>query len=223
MEGLKVDEDNTELKQLLSKGEQGATKAKREKEQKDAAIQRAAAHEKLRLDAVRARGIRITARPEWLDSTYHLDLRGSEAFYIDEDLCLHWAVTLQPANSTLMLHSLQVGFLYPEHAQSDLVQDFHEECALIEQLEMMFPPAVPPVSWDVDRKYVLPRLILCYERSATTDGKQPKSKYGIIPPETTLKELLSLPDMVVPGYPIFHVVIKDSPFAQQYLDDSYIY
>ena len=122
---------------------------------------------------------------------------------------------------------MQVAFLYPEHAQSDLVQDLHEECPLIEQLAMMFPGVdgvdVPPVSWDVEQKYIVPRLILCYERAATVDGKKPKSKYGLIPPQFTLKELLAVPDMVVPGYPTIHVVIRDSPFAQQYLDDSYIY
>ena len=92
VEGLKVDPENSELSELLTKAQQGLAKANKEKEEREAKVKRAAMVEKARLEAVTARGVRMVERPEWLESTYHLDLQGADTFYIDDDQYLHWAV-----------------------------------------------------------------------------------------------------------------------------------
>eukprot|EP00658_Telonema_sp_P-2_P036049 TRINITY_DN26135_c0_g1_i1.p1 TRINITY_DN26135_c0_g1~~TRINITY_DN26135_c0_g1_i1.p1 ORF type:complete len:441 (-),score=135.13 TRINITY_DN26135_c0_g1_i1:86-1408(-) len=206
-EGLKLEEDNKELLGLQKKAVESAAAAEKEAARIAAKESMEKQVEKTRLAIIAERGVRIGVRPEWLDNSYHLDLRGANMAYVDDENYLHWAV----------------AFLYPEHAQSDLVQDVHEECSLGEQLEMMFPPACPPLSWDTEHKYVLPQLLVCYERGVDVDGKKPKERFKEVPLDVSLKSILALPDLVVPGYPAFHVVSRDSAFAKQYLDDTYIY
>eukprot|EP00656_Telonema_subtile_P023610 TRINITY_DN2512_c0_g1_i2.p1 TRINITY_DN2512_c0_g1~~TRINITY_DN2512_c0_g1_i2.p1 ORF type:complete len:508 (+),score=141.86 TRINITY_DN2512_c0_g1_i2:143-1525(+) len=207
VQGLLVESDNKELLGIQKKAETGAAQLQAEEDQRVKKQKRMERAAKMLHAAVKHRGVRLGVRPEWLVNTYHLDLRGTQEVYVDEDECLHWAV----------------AFLYPEHAQSDLVQDMHEECTVGEQLSQMFPPMWQQPSWDTEAKYQTPQLLVCYERSPSADGKKPKSRFGIVSLETTLKDAVALPDCVVPGFPTFHVVVEGSAFAKQYLDDSYVY
>jgi len=205
-EGLKLEPEDKELLAIAAKAEKEQAEAEAEAAVREKAEKRALRAEKMLLATVKSRGVRMGTRPEWLENTYHLDLRNTEMVYLDEEDSLHWAMC----------------FLYPEHATSDLVQDMHEDCALGEQLSQMFPPAVAPPSWDVDRKYDTPELVICYEASADPSGEKPNKRFSKLPLECTLKEALARTDFVVPGYPTFHVVVKGSPFANQYLDDNFI-
>lgn len=51
-----------------------------------------------------------------------------------------------------------VHFLYPQHATSDLVPDFHEDTSFGEHLSVMFPPNAELPDWDKTGEYVNGRL-----------------------------------------------------------------
>ena len=51
-----------------------------------------------------------------------------------------------------------VHFLYPQHATSDLVPDFHEDTPFGEHLSAMFPPNAESPDWDQAGEYVNGRL-----------------------------------------------------------------
>lgn len=51
-----------------------------------------------------------------------------------------------------------VFLLYPQHAQSDFVKEFHEDTPFNAQLETMFPPQAPPPQWDEKGEYVMGNL-----------------------------------------------------------------
>lgn len=51
-----------------------------------------------------------------------------------------------------------VHFLYPQHATSDTVPDFHEDASFGDCLITMFPPNAEPPDWDQAGEYVNGRL-----------------------------------------------------------------
>lgn len=56
-----------------------------------------------------------------------------------------------PARSTLIFPA---HFLYPQHATSDTVPDFHEDASFGDYLTTMFPPNAEPPNWDKAGEYV---------------------------------------------------------------------
>jgi len=60
-----------------------------------------------------------------------------------------------PSRGTLLF---PVHFLYPQHAASDTVPDFHEDTSFGGQLAAMFPPNAEPPNWDKAGEYVNGRL-----------------------------------------------------------------
>jgi len=56
-----------------------------------------------------------------------------------------------PTQSALIF---PVHFLYPQHATSDTVPDFHEDASFGEHLSVMFPPNAKPPNWDKAGEYV---------------------------------------------------------------------
>jgi tetratricopeptide (TPR) repeat protein len=60
-----------------------------------------------------------------------------------------------PSHDTLIF---PVHFLYPQHATSDTVPDFHESASFGEYLIAMFPPSAEPPDWDKTGEYVNGRL-----------------------------------------------------------------
>jgi len=51
-------------------------------------------------------------------------------------------------------------FLYPQHAQSDLVSEFAETMNVGEQLAIMFPTDAPRLAWDVNGEYSYDMLVV---------------------------------------------------------------
>ena len=46
-----------------------------------------------------------------------------------------------------------VLFLYPEHGETDFIEEFMEDDAFADHLNAMFGPESPPAPWDLDSKY----------------------------------------------------------------------
>lgn len=53
-----------------------------------------------------------------------------------------------------------VCFLYPEHATSDIISEFHEDTTFVEHIENMFPPQAPPPDWDKKVTYTAANLVV---------------------------------------------------------------
>ncbi len=53
-----------------------------------------------------------------------------------------------------------VFFLYPQHATSDIISEFHEDTTFVAHLEIMFPPQAPPPEWDEKGEYMTSNLVV---------------------------------------------------------------
>jgi len=62
-----------------------------------------------------------------------------------------------PNNTTLIF---PVHFLYPQHATSDSVPQFHEDASFGDCLATMFPPNAGAPTWDKAGEYVTNRLAI---------------------------------------------------------------
>ncbi|KAL1758742.1 hypothetical protein FB107DRAFT_271706 [Schizophyllum commune] len=63
-----------------------------------------------------------------------------------------------PEDATKSSLLFPVFFLYPQHAQSDFIKEFHEDTPFSAHLEAMFPPQAPPPEWDKAGEYVTGNL-----------------------------------------------------------------
>lgn len=61
---------------------------------------------------------------------------------------------------------LPVFFLYPQHATSDLISEFHEDTTFGDHLSAMFPPSGSRPDWDAKGEYTLDNLTV-YAASRT--------------------------------------------------------
>lgn len=138
-------------------------------------------------------------------------LSSSKGVYIDEETKeLHWPVM----------------FIYEEHMQRDFIADMCESDTFQQHLEVMFPKGQYQ-PWDVDKKYEHDKLeiyFICYHVYPLVlgKGKNPPSdssrKRKVKVRQTTeLRKVLTHRDYVVPGFPVFYVVVADSPFKEKFI------
>jgi tetratricopeptide (TPR) repeat protein len=141
-----------------------------------------------------------------------------------------------------------VLFAYPEAgpgASPDVVEAVPESEALGPHLDAVFAPDAPPLPWDGDSAYTRASVELYYLSHATKPLSLPDLAEalhggwpdGVVatPPERygpraahwvkvenvegeSLGALLSRPDMVVPGVPVFFVLAKGTAFRERWLE-----
>lgn len=131
-----------------------------------------------------------------LDGLSSQELTGAQVFINQEDGALYWPVLL----------------LYPEHQQSDFISAFCENHCLFDHLLVMFGEELPP--WDAQQKYHPPNLECFFE------DVQKETLYHVDPQTSLLQILQHKRYFVKAGTPSFIVLVKDSPFCQQYLSDK---
>eukprot|EP00029_Vermamoeba_vermiformis_P007757 TRINITY_DN3444_c0_g1_i1.p1 TRINITY_DN3444_c0_g1~~TRINITY_DN3444_c0_g1_i1.p1 ORF type:complete len:413 (-),score=112.01 TRINITY_DN3444_c0_g1_i1:9-1247(-) len=125
--------------------------------------------------------------------------------YLDDEKKMHWPVL----------------FFYEEHGASDFIKDFCEDDTFGMHLERMFP-ADQRCDWDTEKKYVHANLEIYFVANHVTPykekAKRDKRKRKIrVKHTTTLKKVLTHHEYVVPGFPVFWIVVADSPYKEQYL------
>ncbi|KAK2193938.1 hypothetical protein NP493_4g02022 [Ridgeia piscesae] len=114
---------------------------------------------------------------------------------LDSSGALHWPIL----------------FLYPEHGETDFIMQFSEKSKFVDHMEMMFPVAGEPQTWDTDNKYRAPNCQIFFE-------DQEKDRLYPVDMNSTLETVLKHKRCFVrAGTPAFIVLIKDSPFAKHYL------
>jgi hypothetical protein len=143
-------------------------------------------------------------------------------FYDAADKVLHWPVVL----------------LYPQHEQSDLIQDFDERHTLADHLKLMFDPAQPAAPWDAEREYA-PGSVTLYFATETanvkmdakqTAAKAAKTKKNIddreagwslvsVRDDLPLRSIMQMAEYVVPGErPEFFVVPTKCDYHKQFCE-----
>lgn len=121
-------------------------------------------------------------------------------------------------------------FLYPEHTQSDFIQQFLEADTFESHLDRMFPPTVPPAPWDAKGVYTASSVEIYFLANATKDlTDEMRERFAVketkelqfhtrkevngkkrwlkVNKAATLKKALSHPEHIIPGLPVFHILV----------------
>jgi tetratricopeptide (TPR) repeat protein len=124
--------------------------------------------------------------------------------YTDDDGSVHFPVVI----------------LYPEHDQSDFIQDLREDVVLFDQLSLIFDRIA---DWDVAQAYRPDSIQLYYE----TNQSKPliaqrwfnkfNTKFQPIPSKFTIAQALRMPEHVIPQYPLLYAFVKDSDYLKRFL------
>eukprot|EP00036_Acanthoecidae_sp_10tr_P010671 CAMPEP_0182917798 /NCGR_PEP_ID=MMETSP0105_2-20130417/1713_1 /TAXON_ID=81532 ORGANISM="Acanthoeca-like sp., Strain 10tr" /NCGR_SAMPLE_ID=MMETSP0105_2 /ASSEMBLY_ACC=CAM_ASM_000205 /LENGTH=418 /DNA_ID=CAMNT_0025054817 /DNA_START=83 /DNA_END=1339 /DNA_ORIENTATION=- len=199
--GLRIDPTNKTLAAERQKAvkEKGAINKKarqkaaqvRKKEKKDAEL----------LAAFKSRRLKFQKPVEIeLDvSMKGVRAAGGEVF-IDDQRQLHWPMIL----------------LYPEHQQTDFIQDCAETHAFEDHLAIMFNPK-DSIPWDAENKYKAGALSVYFETQPERDYM--KTKLVRVQPDVMLGEAIqdaryTLVDLT----PAFFVLATGSPFEKKFLE-----
>jgi len=131
--------------------------------------------------------------------------------YLDEDACMHWPVLL----------------LYPQHAQSDFLEDVAESASIGDVLAAVFPRGAPRAPWDERGEYRADNVDVFFKtnpckplkfaewwtRAAEAEGAKDTfqtSRLVLVPPHAPLLFALVQPGYVVADIPAFYVVPRSS-------------
>jgi len=123
--------------------------------------------------------------------------RASKIFLDKKDI-LHWPVFL----------------IYEEHKQLDLISDFAEDTTFQDHIEVVFPGGNQWAEWDTAHHYDHQRVEV-YTVLHHVEALEKKKRTGKIPRRiqlrrnSTLREILTNPDYVVPGVPVFWIVTPE--------------
>jgi len=114
-----------------------------------------------------------------------------------------------------------VLFIYEEHHVVDFIQDFCETDTLGDHLARMFPGDDFP-DWDIARKYVYNVLevysVLNHTKPLNKNIENQKRKRKVkLRHESQIIKLLTHPEYIVPGMPVFYIVRKDTKTKSQFL------
>jgi hypothetical protein len=111
-----------------------------------------------------------------------------------------------------------VMLLYPEHAQSDFIQDVGEPEPLMPHLVEMFGVQgenAPP--WDTGRRYAAPRLaVYAPFPHPEEDGKEAVLPLRVDQPLLDQLRRAQKEGYRIPGIPVLHVVLKGSEYERDY-------
>ncbi|GAX82003.1 hypothetical protein CEUSTIGMA_g9431.t1 [Chlamydomonas eustigma] len=172
-------------------------------------------------DAILSRGIKVCLPQVRLEDRYHPTL--------DEAGHLQWPVMI----------------MYPEAMQQDSIECFHEEDTVAAQMDEMFGPDTPPLSWDSKGEYTRDRVELYYLSYAgrpldreqlilAVQGKWPDGsadsgpqRYGQkaamwrqVDQQMSLLQLLTCEDYVVPGIPLLFAIAKGTEYKKRFLSQG---
>lgn len=147
-----------------------------------------------------------------------------------------------------VLH-FSVMFIYEEYQQTDFIQDFRELDTFADHLAEMFPPG-QYLEWDVEKKYKLNNLEIYLETNCSKPITNPRPnapkerKLLKIRQNTTLRKVLQHEGYlfkfkniflyflkqsflllhhrcIIPQIPVFYVVVADSPFKTQFIQNYF--
>lgn len=137
----------------------------------------------------------------------YLTSSGTKPYLNKQDKEIHWPVL----------------FLYDEYRQLDFIQDFAENDTFGDHLKVMFP-GDSFCEWDAEQKYVHSKIEIFFvvnqspaflKKEANPGGSRPRKIK--VNHTTPLRKVLEHPEYVVPGYPVFYIVVAGSKFKEEFL------
>ncbi|XP_048759199.1 tetratricopeptide repeat protein 4-like [Ostrea edulis] len=204
--GLAIEETNTVLLDIKQKAEKYKSIQEKE-ERKEAAKERKelAEHKKL-ITTIKSHGIRLAGLADkgydpLLFTNVELHNPSGATVYVDGNDTLHWPVL----------------FMYPEHTQTDYIEDFNENSTFQDHLLHMFGPDVPPASWDLDKKYKPDDFLIYYEDKEKTTLHQISQSCSL------LKALQNKWVVVEAGTPCFIILVNKSRFHEHFVKEYTVF
>lgn len=120
--------------------------------------------------------------------------------------------------------------IYPEFAQTDLVEKVAEDETIFEHLQAMFPPNSPPAAWDPQCEYTADSIAAYVQSNMTAPldasvaalepYKSAVRKWVRLETRTTLGNVLRYKGYVVPGMLIVFVVVRGSAYEAHFLQQQ---
>jgi len=120
-----------------------------------------------------------------------------------------------------------VMFIYEEHMQRDFIADMSEEDSFEQHLLEMFPNDAKALPWDTDKKYRQKDLeiyFICNQSYPLVLGKNKKlpgdknrKRKVKVRQTTNLRKVLLHEEYVVPGFPVFYVVVANSSYKEKFI------
>lgn len=190
--------------------------AERNRRKEEAAIRMAKKEEQTLLAAIQSRGIEIrktdTSEQGEEDSTM-MNISDIEPCH---PAALKKSVHLVESNDGKSVLVWPVLFLYPEHGETDFIEEFTESDTVDDHLCLMFNQSEPP-PWDIEGKYRSAESINVYFEDASCAARP---KLVMVDTRLSLLEVLSKRNGypgVNAGTPTFIVLAKRSPFEKEFL------
>ena len=210
--------DEEKLKKMQSsraQSEKRFREAERNKRKEEAAVRKLKAEEQKLITAIQSRGIKIIkaskSNQEELKSVFNMS---------DIEPChpaaLQKKVKLMTGEGGADVLVWPVLFLYPEHGETDFIEEFTELNTLDDHLELMFDQS-EPAPWDKEGKYRYAKNINVYFEDARCEARPKLVKVD------TKKSLFSIissneyPGVTV-GTPSFILMAKNSPFEKEFIN-----
>jgi len=151
---------------------------------------------------IKTKGIRIGS---YFFSSMTQYLASGSSIYVDEMQNLHFPVLL----------------LYEEHNQTDFIQDFDESHTFQQHIIEIFPGGKQFCPWDTGKKYVHHNLEIYFISNAVKPlqhkGSGKRKRKIKVRQTSTLRKVLLYKEYVVPGFPVFYIVVKGSKFKEEFL------
>ncbi len=200
--GLQVNPSDSQLldtRKLIVAGEK---ETERNRRRQIAAEKRRRSEEQKLLDVITAKGIKVERKGassdlslEDLEPTHPAAARKKVHFSEAETSKLVWPVL----------------FLYPEHGETDFVEEFGEDDVFDDHLEAMFGSEIEPAPWDEEKKYLPDKIKLYFEDCNT-------SKLIEVEKSQSLQSVLSQGGYLVRGgTPALIALVDGSKFQSEFL------
>lgn len=219
--GIEITKSSNETVERLEKlqysraqAEKRFREAERNKRKEEAAARKAKAEDQTLISAIQSRGIKIK-----VDVASHDEGANSMANMTDIEPChpaaLQKKVKLMTDESGSSVLVWPVLFLYPEHGETDFIEQFTETDTLGDHLSLMFDQSEPP-PWDTDAKYRSSTDIHMYFEDSRCEARPTLVK---VDTKKCLLTVLSSNDYpgVTAGTPTFILLAKNSLFEKEFL------
>jgi len=112
---------------------------------------------------------------------------------------------------------------FDEVLQVDFMEAVTESISFIEILAMVLPGLLPNAQsppWDIEKRYTTDSVLIYIKTNSVPwvygrDTPKKGSKYIMVDPEASLKDVFLQKDYVIPGYPIIGIGVKTSVFVEK--------